>query len=135
MTGSPSLIGVMTPFPWSIEIEASAADARHMMLQHGIRHLPVTREGDLVGVISDRDLRIGDKLGAGATVEELYTPDPYVVEDTTALARVVRYMAQEQIGSALVTRSGKLVGILTTTDVCQLLADLLGGGEDGHEVA
>ena len=47
---------VMTPAPRSIEESATAFDAALLMARHAIRHLPVTRGGELVGVISERDL-------------------------------------------------------------------------------
>ncbi|MEW6270451.1 MAG: CBS domain-containing protein [Thermodesulfobacteriota bacterium] len=58
-------------------------------------------------------------------VRNAYEEGPYVVEDDEPLDVVAREMADRQIGSALVTRHGKLVGIITTTDVCRLLADVL----------
>jgi acetoin utilization protein AcuB len=72
----------------------------------------------------------------GGSVQLACTLDAYEVEDDTPLDVVAREMAERQIGSALVVRHGKLVGILTSTDVCRLLAELLEsrfGGGDGPD--
>jgi acetoin utilization protein AcuB len=118
----------MTAFPYAIDLDASADEAWAVMLEHKIRHLPVTSDGALVGIVTERDLRLvlrpGVKKGE-AMVRSAYEDGAYVVDDDAPLDVVAREMARRQIGSALVTRHGKLVGILTTTDVCRLLADML----------
>lgn len=124
----PTVKVAMTTFPHSIDIERSADEAWAMMLEHQIRHLPVTADGTLVGIVTERDLRLVLRPGAKpgeATLRSACETDAFVVDDDAPLDAVVREMAERQIGSALVTRHGKLVGILTTTDVCRLLADAL----------
>lgn len=128
----PKLATAMTPFPYSIEVGESLATARGMMREHHIRHLPVTDSGNIVGVLSDRDLRgyearatHGGTAISGITVGEAFSPAPYVVELTTGLDHVALTMAEQEIGSALVTKHGKLAGILTTTDICRAFGELL----------
>lgn len=143
MANPPTVRRVMTPFPWSIEVRRTVADAWMLMSEHGIRHLPVTENGELVGLVSGRDLglamdaRLGAPKAAGLSVGELAEREPYVVDLSTPVEFVVREMAERRLGSALVTRQGRLVGIFTTTDACRLLADLLGGRrpEGGDDVA
>jgi acetoin utilization protein AcuB len=124
----PTVKVAMTTFPHSIEIEAPADEAWATMLDHKIRHLPVTDDGKLVGIVTERDLRLvlrpGVKPGE-ATLRHVVETDAFVVDDDTPLDVVANELAERQIGSALVTRHGKLVGILTTTDVCRLLAQAL----------
>lgn len=134
----PTIKVAMTTFPHSIDVDAPLADAWAMMLEHGIRHLPVTSDGKLAGIVTERDLRLVLRPGStetGGAVRLAATLDAYEVDDDTPLDVVVREMAERQIGSALVVRHEKVVGILTSTDVCRLLADLLesrfGGGDDG----
>ena len=124
----PTIKLAMTTFPWSIDIEAPAEDAWATMLEHRIRHLPVTENDALVGIVSERDLRLALRPGVEPgefRVRQVCEEDAYVVSDDTPLDLVVREMAERQIGSALVQRRGKLVGILTHTDVCRVLAELL----------
>ena len=49
---------------------------------------------------------------------------------TTPLQRVVAEMAHRRIGSALITKDGRLAGIFTATDACRCLAELLAGRSD-----
>ncbi len=49
----------------------------------------------------------------------------YIVDLATPLAAVLRHMATHRIGSAIVTRRGKLAGVLTTNDACRVFADYL----------
>lgn len=48
----------MTPFPYSVDANASVDKALQFMRQHKIRHLPVTEDGVLAGIVSDRDIKL-----------------------------------------------------------------------------
>lgn len=121
----------MTPFPFSIDIEAPLAEAHAFLRTRQIRHLPVTRDGALAGVLTDRDIKLalGPDLGfppeRELRVADVYQPECYVVDAGDRLEDVATTMAERHVGSALVTRAGKLVGIFTTTDACRALARLL----------
>lgn len=138
-TKNPTIAGTMSPFPYSIRPDQTLGEAREMMLEHDIHHLPVTRDDDILGVISDADVFVAGNLapkGADQTpVQSVYSPDPYVVDIHTPLEHVARQMADRRLGSAVITRQGKLAGILTHTDICRALADLLGGEPSSPEVA
>lgn len=142
MKRMPTVKAVMTAFPYSVEAGATLARAQAFMREHRIRHLPVTRDGDLVGMISDRDIKL--VLGPDfaypeaerTTVGEAMVQDAYIVDLDTRLDAVLHHMAEEQLGSAVVTRKGKLVGIFTVTDACRHFAEFLrdqvrraGGGD------
>jgi acetoin utilization protein AcuB len=122
----------MTPFPHSIEVEAPLAEAHAFLRERRIRHLPVTRNGVLVGILTDRDIKLalGPDLGSPPErelrVADVFQPETYVVDAGQPLEEVASAMAERHIGSALVTRAGKLVGIFTTTDACRALARVLG---------
>jgi CBS domain-containing protein len=127
----PTVKVAMTPFPWSIDIDEPLSSARAMMTEHEIHHLPVTEHGALVGVISGREVALGTAIASvrdpsrEPRVREACVLHAYAVEDTEPLDDVLAIMARERLGSALVTRRGKLVGVFTVTDACQLLADWL----------
>lgn len=134
MQRPPRVKSVMTPFPYSVTWEAGVSEAVDMMEAHDIRHLPVTRDGQLFGVVSDADLRVSRAIGiehmgkdkeGDLQVGLVCTRDPYVVDLETPLSHVADEFARLQIGSALVTREGRLCGILTTTDMCRYLSQLL----------
>ena len=128
---SPQILAYMTPFPYSIDIEAPLAEAHAFLRERRIRHLPVTRLGLLAGILTDRDIKLalGPDLGSPPerelTVRDVYQPDSYVVDAAELLEDVAATMAERHVGSALVTRGGKLVGIFTTTDACRALARVL----------
>jgi acetoin utilization protein AcuB len=127
----PQILAYMTPFPYSVEAGAPLAEAHAFMRERRIRHLPVTDRGQLAGVLTDRDIKLalGPDLGSPPerelSVREVFQSDAYVVDAGTPLLTVAATMAERHIGSALVTRGDKLVGIFTTTDACSALARVL----------
>ncbi len=123
MTQMPAVKTVMTPFPWSIDVKEGLEKAKAMMVEHGIRHLPVSEEGELVGVLSERDSMSHE--GEDVTVEAACRRDAYIVDMAAPLARVAFELSRRRIGSALVMREGKLVGIFTSSDACRSLGELL----------
>jgi acetoin utilization protein AcuB len=140
----PRISSVMTPFPHSIEMTASIAEARKMMRELEIRHLPVVDNGVLVGVVTDRDIKLALDPGLGLpadtelSVRNVCIRDPFVVDVTAALDQVLMEMAARHIGSALVTKHDRLAGIFTVTDACRHYARLLREvypGKDGDEAA
>ncbi len=122
MRRPPRLASAMTPFPYAIDAAASAGDARAMMAEHAIHHLPVTASGAIAGIVTDRDL---DGADGQAPVHALHTPHPYVVDLATPLEAVLRTMAERHLGSVIVTREGRLAGVLTWVDVCRAFAEHL----------
>ncbi len=142
MKRNPQVIAFMTPFPYSVEVDAPLEAAHRLMREHNFRHLPVTSGGALVGILTDRDIKLilGPDFG-GASERELkvrdaYVERPCVVPASTPVAVVARTMADYHIGSAIVTKNDKLVGIFTVTDACRALARVLGGdGEEGEDDA
>ncbi|NVB40041.1 CBS domain-containing protein [Pseudenhygromyxa sp. WMMC2535] len=124
----PRIKSVMTAFPFSIAPGEDLARAQEMMREHGIRHLPVCEQHNVIGILSERDTRVAlrvDAQGVPLTVGDVCTRQPFIVGLETPLDEVAEEMARRQIGSALVMRGDKLAGILTTTDVCRLLAETL----------
>jgi acetoin utilization protein AcuB len=134
MKRNPQVIAFMTPFPYSIDVEAPLADAHKLMREHHFRHLPVTSGGAIVGILTDRDIKLilGPDFGSPnereLKVRDAYVEEPCVVPASASVATVARTMADKRIGSAIVTKNDKLVGIFTVTDACRALAQVL----DGH---
>ena len=131
MTDIPAVRSVMTPFPHSVKTGDPLLRARAMMVEHEIRHLPVIEDDELVGVLTDRDLKraLDPDLGLPPKeelfVRDVFVRDAYVVEGSEPLDLVLEHMATNHIGSSLVTRDGLLMGILTATDACRLFCDHL----------
>ena len=127
----PTVAAVMTPFPFSVDVSDSTLRARDMMAEHGVRHLPVVKNHKLLGILTDRDLKraLDPDLGLPPKdelfVRDVYLPDPYIVEDLSPLDDVLEHMATHHIGSALVTKHGRLAGIFTSTDACRVYCEHL----------
>lgn len=118
---------VMTPFPHFVDVEQSVSAAREQMVQHGVGHLPVKVDGELAGIVSERDLALAAALSKidGVSLAEIYQRELYVVDLHTRMDVVVAEMAKRRVATALVVRDGRLAGILTATDVCRLYGELL----------
>jgi len=125
----PTIQKYMTTTPHSIGSEQTIAKASAVMNEHHIRHLPVLHGGKLLGIITDRDVKLietfRDVDATKLTVEEAMTERPYTVEPETPLDEVVQTMADKKYGSAVVVQNNKVVGIFTTVDACLALAELL----------
>ncbi len=121
MAASPHCIGVDQPL--------SLAAKR--MAEYGIRHFPVLDGGQLVGVLTERDIAlIGSVVPEQMdtiTVEEAMAGVPYCVDVDTPVSEVAKHMATRKLGSAVVTDRGKVAGVFTTTDAMQMLYRLLQG--------
>jgi acetoin utilization protein AcuB len=125
----PRIKKYMTTDVQTIGDEQPMSVAHRMMRENHIRHLPVLRQGKLVGVVSDRDLRLIETLQevdpTKVAVSEAMTADVFTVSPDAGLDEVVGSMAASKHGSAIVVDHGHVVGIFTTVDACSAFADLL----------
>jgi len=123
----PDIGSVMTPFPYSIDAGAFIEEARSLLEDRGIRHLPVTSERKLVGIVTDRDIKLSlDPLlgiAPARRVRDIMTDDPYVVGSDEPLDNVLLEMAGRRIGCVVVVGRGVVQGIFTTTDASRLLGE------------
>ena len=53
----PTMAAVMTPFPFYVDVSDSLLRARDLMREHEVRHLPVVKNHELLGILTDRDLK------------------------------------------------------------------------------
>lgn len=125
----PTIQKYMSIAPYSIEASQTIADAADSMSKNAIRHLPVMDKGELVGIVSDRDIKMAEGIEgidlAGIPVIDVCHESPYKVEPNTLLSDVAKTMASKHYGSALVVSNGKLVGIFTTVDACRALHEII----------
>lgn len=118
----------MTPHPHTIGRDQPIAVAARRMREHAIRHLPVLDGGRLIGMLSDRDVRLVEAIAEAehVRVEDAMSPEPHCVRATTPLRDVVRTMHEHKLGSVLVTDDNeRVLGIYTATDALRMLADRL----------
>ena len=125
----PTIQKYMTTTPHSIGAEQPLARAHEMLREHRIRHLPVLRGGQLVGMLTQRDLALIETLkdvdAHTVSVEDAMSTDLYTVAPSTPLDAVVGEMAEKKYGSAVILDNHHVVGIFTTVDACNALVDLL----------
>ena len=116
----------MTANPVSVTSSCRLSEAHALMRVMRFRHLPVVDQGELVGVLSDRDIHLQNSMSGGSeddlTVGDAMTPGPLSFRASYPVRDVADRMAQLRCGSAMVVSDdGKLVGIFTTVDACRAL--------------
>ncbi|MDR3570297.1 MAG: CBS and ACT domain-containing protein [Syntrophobacteraceae bacterium] len=132
----------MTKDVIAVSPQMSILEARDIMVQKGIRHLPVVSEGDiLVGILTDRDLRAampsvilseaekadGVKRLAGITVQDIMTADPVTVSPAQTLEDALLLMERHKVGAfPVVDLDGRLRGIISVRDLMRAFVTVLG---------
>jgi acetoin utilization protein AcuB len=129
----------MKPDPITISPETGVLEASRLLRQYRIRHLPVVKGGQLVGILTDRDLKrvspspatslsvyevnyLLDKLEA----KEVMVKQVVTVGPTTTVEEAARLMVAHRIGGLPVLEDGRLVGILTETDALEAFIEAMG---------
>jgi acetoin utilization protein AcuB len=128
----------MTVNPLTVRPHDSVAHARALLKEHRINQLPVTLNGRLVGIVTDRDLR--DAMGAtyaaaeasgnlsrqerraqviveDIAIEAVMTANAITIEPHDTMERAAVVMRRERIGALPVVHRGELRGIVSRTDV------------------
>jgi acetoin utilization protein AcuB len=135
----------MTPDPITVSDKTPIDEALKVMRDKGVRRLPVlNKKGKLVGIVAEKDILYASPSPATSlsiheihylvsklTVGEIMTKDVFTVTGDTPLEEAARVMADHRIGALPVMRNGKLVGIITETDIFKALLELLGAREPG----
>jgi acetoin utilization protein AcuB len=109
-----------TPNPITATIHSKVEELVRVMKEHGIRHIPIMQNEKVVGIVSDRDLKVisGLKMLEKSllTAEDIMSVDPITVDSSTLLDEVAFEMSERKIGSVIVTENDQFVGIFTVTD-------------------
>jgi len=126
---------------FTIQRGETVEEAQALMAVNGIRHLPVLDGGDLVGVISERDIRavLIPQRGSGSgkkarayylprdvLVEDAMTADPLWVAPESPIEEAARLLVTNKIGCLPVMENGGVVGIITDTDILQAFSQIMG---------
>ena len=113
---------IMSEGVQTIGAGATAADARALMRMKGIHHLVVTRGSKPTGLVSARDLGAGRVTGEAApTVGEVMAMPIATVDVATPVGKAANLMRGRAIGSLVVTRGGRVAGIVTVSDLLELV--------------
>jgi len=135
---------MMTRNPHTLLRSNSLQDAKNMMAEHDIRHVPVVdTEGKLLGIVTQRDiLAVQESVLEKETTNESYTLTTpldkimahglMTVSPKAGLKESAMYMQKHKVGCLPVLDHGKLVGIITDTDFVSIAISLLELQEDAE---
>ncbi len=137
----------MTSSVMTLNDDGRLLDAALFMRRTGKRHIPVvSKEGKVVGIISDRDVsRLAPSMLGDITPEEYnrifesthlvraMTKDPICVGPDDLIRDAVLIFYTKKVGALPVVENGKLIGILTVTDMLGLLNELLNENKGKEE--
>jgi len=121
----------MTKEPITVEPEDLAVRAVHKMQAGGFHRLPVVRGGKLVGIISDRDLREHRGRLEQMKINGIMSANPIAVTPGTTVEEAAQIMLERQFGGLPVVADGRLVGIITASDVLRAFLDVMGASHGG----
>ncbi len=114
------------------EADATLSSTYALMRDRGIRHLPVMRRGALVGVVTDRDLRLAtsalaaEPFSPGTKLEKVMSQPVRTADPLDPVEEAARTMRELKIGCMPVTSGAGLVGIVTGLDLLDALLRLTG---------
>ena len=126
---------LMSADPIAVSPDTTVFDARQTMVKERIRHLLVTEGQRLLGIVTDRDIRLNlpsqatslsvwevNYLLARLTVEEVMTTGVIIIGPDQNARNAARLMLEHKIGALPVLDAGRLIGIITETDVLRAFA-------------
>ncbi len=112
---------IMTEAPETVSPGTFIGDVAMMMRDHDIGIVPVVNNGELMGVITDRDITIRVTASGlnpfEVTVQDFLSPNTVTISPKDDVDKARKLMAENQIRRLLVAEGNKLVGILSIGDV------------------
>lgn len=118
-----------TPDPVTAAESTSIEELSKLMKENGVRHIPIVRGERVVGIVSDRDIRVASGLSAREKMlvraSDIMVSDPVTVSSQTSLDEVAFEMSESKIGSVIVNGDGdEFYGIFTVTDALNALIEI-----------
>jgi acetoin utilization protein AcuB len=126
---------LMTAKPITVDPETPMLEARQRMVAERIRHLVVVENARVVGIVTDRDIRLNlpspatslsvweiNFLLAKLTVGGVMSSAVIVIDPDRPIAEAARIMIDHKIGALPVVEEGRLVGIITESDFVRAMA-------------
>lgn len=110
----------MSPSPLSVSSADALPGVAQLMRDNAIRHVPVVDDGELVGVLSDRDIAAARTLRSRKlselAVRDVMSDLPLTVGPGDLLSDVAALMVDRRVSAAVVVLDGEVVGMFTTLD-------------------
>lgn len=120
----------MTPDVAALSYDAPVSQARALLRAHAFHHIPIVDDGRVVGILSATDIArisleswgtdiatVDAHLDAHFTLPEIMTLDPALVEASSSIHEAAEILAEGLFHALPVVDNGKLVGMITTTDL------------------
>jgi acetoin utilization protein AcuB len=134
--------------PVHVDENDSMKKAMDLLKEHEIRHLPVLKDGEkLVGILSERDIKQASPSPATALeireiyylldkvkVKQIMTRRPYTISSTAPIEEAALILREKKIGCLPVVEEGRLVGIITETDILDAFIESMGVSGPGYRV-
>jgi acetoin utilization protein AcuB len=134
--------------PVFVDENDSMKKAMDLLKEREIRHLPVLKDGEkLVGVLTERDIKQASPSPATALeireiyylldkvkVKQIMTRRPYTVSSSAPIEEAALIMREKKIGCLPVVEEGRLVGILTETDILDAFIEAMGVNGPGYRM-
>ena len=140
-----SVAEIMTREPYSLGPDDTLADARKLMAEHHIRHVPVVSgDGTLVGLVSQRDVLAAedsavlsqpgdpDSKEGYVALSAIMTSPVQTVDEQASLRGTAIHLQKNKMGCLPVMREGRLVGIITDSDFVAIAINLMEQIEAGE---
>ena len=115
----------MTPSPVCVDPRENLAKAGALMAAGGFRQLPVVDNGNLIGIVTDRDLRPHVGYLESTLVDAAMTSCPVVIGPSDLVEVAAKLMIQHKIGAIPVVEHGRTIGILSTSDLLRALLSVI----------
>ncbi len=131
---------IMTSPAVAVSADITLADAYRTMREKGIRHLPVVDGDRLVGVITDRDLRLATSalvpspFPAGSPIATVMSSPPVTADPQDPVEDAARTMRERKIGCLPVVDDDRLVGIVTGLDLLHALMRMTGADKPSGRI-
>jgi acetoin utilization protein AcuB len=134
---------VMQTSVTTIAPKTPLAEAARLLRRRGIRHLPVVEDGALVGIVSDRDFKraagrtetpLGGSMGDALTADGIMTRAVITVSRSFPIEEAAGLMVKEKVSALPVTERGRLIGLVTETDVLELFVKAMGASEPSSRI-
>lgn len=129
---------IMTREPYTLGPDSNLSEARQLMAEHHIRHVPVvSNDGSLIGVISQRDILAAADSNILTGESAIAAADRYValstvmkapvqtVDERDSLRSTALHMQKNKMGCLPVLRDGSLIGIITDSDFVDIAINLM----------
>ena len=127
----------MTPHPITIAPRTTLPEAQQLMLDYHIRRLPVVDKDKLVGIVTRRDINRAQPSDGSSvslyelnfmqdrlTAREFMSPTVTTISPDATIGEAAGLMVKHKIGGLPVVEDGKLVGMISETDICIFVLQL-----------